>query len=263
MSKNNSITFLGTGTSQGIPVISCRCEVCLSSDPRDKRLRTSALVHYQGHSFLIDAGPDFRQQMLREDVRSLDAILLTHQHKDHTGGLDDVRAFNYCEETLYQVCTPFPIYCEPRVLDSLKMEYPYVFSEQKYPGIPAFDIHVIGNEPFAAGEVEIIPIRAMHYRLPVLGFRFGPMAYITDANHIPEEELEKLRGLDVLVLSTVRLTKHISHFSLPEAVAMAEKIGARKTYLTHLSHQLPVHEKLMQLLPDGVEPAYDGLKIEF
>lgn len=260
---NNSITFLGTGTSQGIPVISCNCEVCTSRDSRDKRLRTSALIHYQGEDILIDAGPDFRQQMLRQNVRSLDAILLTHQHKDHTGGLDDVRAFNYCEATQYKVCTPFPIYCEPRVLASLKMEYPYVFSENKYPGVPAFDMHLIGNEPFMVGDAEIVPIRALHFKLPVLGFRFGSLAYITDANLIPEEEFAKLRGLDILVLSTVRMTKHISHFSLPEAVEVAGRIGAKMTFLTHISHQLPVHEELGKLLPDNVRPAFDGLSIEF
>lgn len=260
---NNSITFVGTGTSQGIPVISCKCAVCTSADPRDRRLRTSALVHYRDRVFLIDAGPDFRQQMLREDIRSLDAILLTHQHKDHTGGLDDVRAFNYSEATLYKVCTPFPIYCEPRVLESLKLEYPYAFAEKKYPGVPAFDIKIIGNAPFAVDGVEVIPIRAMHYKLPVLGFRFGSLAYITDANFIPEEEFDKLRDLDILVISTVRMTQHISHFSLPQAIEVAGKIGARKTYLTHLSHQLPVHSELSAMLPDGIEPAYDGLKIEF
>jgi len=259
----NSITFLGSGTSQGVPVISCRCKVCTSSDSRDKRLRTSALIHYQGLDLLIDAGPDFRQQMLRADIRSLDAILLTHQHKDHTGGLDDVRAFNYSEDTLYKVCTPFPIYCEPRVVESLKLEYPYAFAENKYPGVPAFDINIIGVEPFKVAGVEIIPIRALHCKLPVLGFRFGSLAYITDANSIPDEEFEKLQNLDILVLSTVRLTPHISHFSLPEAIETARRIGARKTYLTHLSHQLPVHTELAAMLPEGMEPAYDGLKIEF
>lgn len=259
----NSITFLGTGTSQGIPVISCKCNVCTSSDPKDKRLRTSALIRYQDHTFLIDAGPDFRQQMLREDIRKLDAILLTHQHKDHTGGLDDVRAFNYCEETLYQVCTPFPIYCEPRVKDSLELEYPYVFADTKYPGIPAFDIHLIDDKPFEIGDVKITPIRALHYKLPVLGFRFGALAYITDANNIPEREYEKLQDLDILVLSTVRIGKHISHFSLQEAIDVAQRIGARRTFLTHLSHQLPIYEELKTMLPDGIEPAWDGLNIEF
>lgn len=262
MAKDN-IIFLGTGTSQGIPVIACKCDVCRSADPRDKRLRTSALVHYRGHDILIDAGPDFRQQMLRQQVCSLDAILLTHQHKDHTGGLDDVRAFNYCEETLYKVCTPFPIYCEPRVEESLRMEYPYVFSEQKYPGIPAFDMHMIDDRPFEVAGVEVIPIRAFHYKLPVLGFRIGSMAYITDANMIPEEEFVKLKDLEILVLSTVRLTQHISHFSLPEAVEVARRIDAKRTFLTHLSHQLPLHEELLKMLPERIEPAYDGLKIEF
>lgn len=259
----NSIRFLGTGTSQGVPVISCNCDVCASSDPRDKRLRSSALVHYRGRDILIDAGPDFRQQMLGASVKHLDAILLTHQHKDHTAGLDDVRAFNYCADTLYKVCTPFPIYCEKRVLESLKMEFPYAFSEKKYPGVPEFDIRLINEEPFEVGGVEIIPIRVMHYRLPILGFRFGDLAYVTDAKEIPESEFAKLKGLKILVLNTVRRTPHISHLSLPEAVEVARRVGAEKTYLTHLSHQLPCHEQLAKELPPGIQPAYDGLTIEF
>lgn len=259
----NTITFLGTGTSQGVPVISCGCPVCRSSDPRDKRLRCSAMVRYGGKTLLIDAGPDFRQQMLRAGVTSPDAILLTHQHKDHTAGLDDVRAFNYSEKTQYKVCTPFPVYCEPRVLESLKLEYPYAFTAKKYPGVPEFDIHIIGNSPFEVDGVEVIPIRVMHCKLPVLGFRFGDLAYITDANLIPEEEFSKLEGVKILVLNTVRKTPHISHFSLPEAVALARRIGARRTYLTHLSHQLPCHSDLEAELPEGIFPAYDTLEIEF
>lgn len=253
----NSITFLGTGTSQGIPLIGCHCEVCDSTDPRDKRFRSSALIEYQGIKVVIDAGPDFRQQMLREDVRDLDAILLTHPHKDHTGGLDDVRAFNYITGK------NMPIYCEPNVLESLKMEYSYAFREHKYPGVPEFEVHTIGTDPFFINGVEIIPVRAMHYKLPVLGYRFGKLGYLTDANYISDEDIQKFRGVDVFVINTIRREKHISHFSLDEALDVARRVGARQTYLTHLSHQIEKHSELSLFLPDGVTPAYDTLRVKF
>lgn len=253
----NSITFLGTGTSQGIPLIGCHCEVCDSTDPRDKRFRSSALIEYQGIKVVIDAGPDFRQQMLREDVRDLDAILLTHPHKDHTGGLDDVRAFNYITGK------NMPIYCEPNVLESLKMEYSYAFREHKYPGVPEFEVHTIGTDPFSINGVEIIPVRAMHYKLPVLGYRFGKLGYLTDANYISDEDIQKFRGVDVFVINTIRREKHISHFSLDEALDVARRVGARQTYLTHLSHQIEKHSELSLFLPDGVTPAYDTLRVKF
>lgn len=253
----NSITFLGTGTSQGIPLIGCHCEVCDSTDPRDKRFRSSALIEYQGIKVVIDAGPDFRQQMLREDVRDLDAILLTHPHKDHTGGLDDVRAFNYITGK------NMPIYCEPNVLESLKMEYSYAFREHKYPGVPEFEVHTIGTDPFSINGVEIIPVRAMHYKLPVLGYRFGKLGYLTDANYISDEDIQKFRGVDVFVINTIRREKHISHFSLDEALDVARRVGARQTYLTHLSHQIEKHSELSLFLPDGVTPAYDTLRVRF
>ncbi|MCR5709418.1 MAG: MBL fold metallo-hydrolase [Bacteroidales bacterium] len=256
----NSITFLGTGTSQGIPMIGCGCEVCTSSDPRDKRLRCSALVRFGGKVFLIDAGPDFRQQMLREKVSHLDAILLTHNHKDHTGGLDDVRSFNYLERR------PFPIFCEAHVLESLKKEYYYVFAEKPYPGAPEMDVHLITSLPFTIGGVEVLPIRAMHYKLPILGFRFGGCAYVTDANYIPEDEFDKLRGLDIFVLNTVKRGHHISHFALEEAIEVCRRVGARRSFLTHLSHMLPRHEALakeLSTLPFSLQPAFDGLTVEF
>ena len=253
----NSITFLGTGTSQGIPLIGCHCEVCDSTDPRDKRFRSSALIEYQGIKVVIDAGPDFRQQMLREDVRDLDAILLTHPHKDHTGGLDDVRAFNYITGK------NMPIYCESNVLESLKMEYSYAFREHKYPGVPEFEVHTIGTDPFSINGVEIIPVRAMHYKLPVLGYRFGKLGYLTDANYISDEDIQKFRGVDVFVINTIRREKHISHFSLDEALDVARRVGARQTYLTHLSHQIEKHSELSLFLPDGVTPAYDTLRVRF
>ena len=250
------LTFLGTGTSQGVPMIGCGCEVCLSKDPRDQRLRSSVLVEHEGLTVLVDAGPDFRQQMLRAGVTHLDAIILTHNHKDHTGGLDDIRAFNYLEKKASQ------IYCEKYVEDSLRMEYSYAFEEVKYPGAPEWDVHIIDEKPFSINGVEIIPIRGMHYKLPILGFRFGNIAYCTDMNHIPEEEFSKLTGLDHFIINTVRYGKHISHFSLEEAVAVAQKVGAKHSWLTHLSHQLPCHTDLAAELPEGILPAYDGLTIE-
>ena len=262
---SNTITFLGTGTSQGVPIIGCNCEVCSSTDERDKRLRTSALVTYDGVSILIDAGPDFRQQMLREKISHLDAIILTHQHKDHTGGLDDVRALNYIEK-----CA-LPIYCEGRVEKSLRMEYSYVFAQHKYPGIPEFNIKIINEMPFTVtgangAEVKITPIRVMHYCLPILGFRIGGLAYITDANFIADEEYDKFKGVSLFVINTVKRTTHISHYSLPEAIGIAARVGAQSTYITHLSHQLPTHAQLKKELsaqPFNIEPAYDGLTLDF
>lgn len=253
----NRITFFGTGTSQGLPLIGCKCPVCQSTDPRDKRLRASALVEYEGIRVLIDAGPDFRYQMLRAGSPHLDAILLTHSHIDHTGGLDDVRAMNYLESR------SFPIYCEEIVQESLRKQFYYVFTENKYPGAPEFDIHTITSLPFRIGGVEIVPIRAMHYKLPVLGFRFGDCAYVTDANFIPEPEFEKLKGVKIFVINTVKRSPHISHFSLPEAIAVCKKVGAQQSLLTHLSHLLPCHADLSAELPTGITPAYDGLTLEF
>lgn len=253
----NSITFLGTGTSQGIPMIGCKCNVCKSDDKRDKRLRSSALVEWEGLKILIDAGPDFRYQMLRENITHLDAILLTHQHKDHTGGLDDVRALNYFEKR------SFPIFCEKRVEESLKMEYSYAFAKEKYPGVPDYTIININEDPFSIDGKEVVPIRVMHYKLPILGFRFGNMAYITDANYINDTELEKFKNLDILVLNCVRLEKHISHYSLSEAIDVIRSLNPKKGYLTHLSHQMPTHRDSSLLLPENIELAYDGLKLYF
>ena len=250
------LRFLGTGTSQGIPVIGCHCNVCNSPHSEDKRLRAAACIEYQGLRLLIDAGPDFRQQLLREQIDSVDGILLTHQHKDHTAGLDDVRAFNYITGK------PVDIYAEPQVQDALRTEFSYAFEEDKYPGVPEFALHTIGTEPFSVGPVEIIPIRVWHARLPILGFRIGPLAYITDANRIEEEELQKLQGIDTLVINAVRFEPHISHFSVPEAVAMAQKIGAPRSYLTHLSHQAGQHQEIQARLPKAVFVGYDGLKVE-
>ena len=250
------LTFLGTGTSQGVPMIGCRCKVCTSTDPKDKRLRSSAYVEHMGLRLLIDAGPDFREQMLREGISKIDAILLTHNHKDHTGGLDDIRAFNYHNRKAVE------IYCEKYVEDSLRKEYAYAFEEDKYPGAPDWNINIIDEKPFLIKGVEITPIRGMHYQLPVLGYRFGPIAYCTDMNNIPETELAKLEGLEHFVINCVKRGRHISHFSLEEAIEVAGRVGAKQTWLTHLSHQLPTHEELCSELPAGILPAYDRLQIK-
>jgi len=249
------LTFLGTGTSQGVPIIGCHCDVCKSDDARDKRLRSSVFIDYKGLHLLIDAGPDFRQQMLRANIENLDAILLTHQHKDHTAGLDDVRAFNYINKRAVD------IYAEERVHKALKCEFSYAFDVNRYPGLPEFALHPIDEEPFRIGEVDILPIRVWHARLPVLGFRMGDVAYITDANRIEEKEFEKLKDLSVLVLSAVTYKQHVSHFNLVEAIEVAQKVGAKKTYLTHLSHRLGLNRDLEKELPSGIAPAYDGLMV--
>ena len=255
MSKTR-LTFLGTGTSQGVPMIGCGCEVCKSTDPRDKRLRASVLVEHEGQKILVDAGPDFRYQMLRAGICALDAILLTHNHNDHTGGLDDIRAFNYHEKKATQ------IYCEKYVEDSLRQEYSYAFAEVKYPGAPEWNVHIIDEKPFSINGVEIIPIRGKHFKLPVLGYRFGNIAYCTDMNHISEEEYSKLQGLDHFIIICVRRGRHISHYSLEQAIEVAGKVGAEHSWLTHLSHQLPCYEELIKELPEGILPAFDGLAIE-
>lgn len=283
------LTFFGTGTSLGVPINGCHCPVCTSTDSRDKRFRASALVRWNGLSILIDAGPDFRMQLLRHDIGHLDAILLTHNHKDHTGGLDDVRALNYVDRRAME------IYCEQRVLDYLKIDYGYAFAEKKYPGAPEWHVHLIDERPFRVFDtrqapvlewvhdvgyrykplegapsdpdsVEVIPIRGYHDQMPVLGFRFGDIAYITDMSRLPEEKLSKLRGLRHLTLNTVSYKPHHSHFSLDEAIALSERIGAEHTWLTHLSHTFPRHGEFAAMLAERtggrVQPAYDGLTIE-
>lgn len=258
------ITFLGTGTSQGVPMIGCNCHVCKSSDSRDNRLRSSVLIESKGFRILIDCGPDFRQQMLREGIADVDALLLTHQHKDHTGGMDDIRAFNYFRKEA------FPIYAEARVQESVKREYSYAFGEIKYPGVPDFNLLTIDEDPFTVTkkgadgkrlELEIVPIRIMHYKLPILGFRTGRLAYITDGSYIPENQFSKLENLDVLIINAIRHEPHLSHFSLPQALEMIERIGAKRNYLTNLSHQIGTHVELSRELPENVEAAYDGLKV--
>ena len=247
------IIFLGTGTSQGVPVIACECNTCLSSDQHDKRLRTSLLLETDKTTLLFDAGPDFRQQMLREHVTKLDSILLTHEHKDHIAGLDDVRAFNYKSQDAID------IYAEERVQKAIKKEYSYVFSEYQYPGIPKMRLNSIPDNSFNVKGIQIDPIRVFHYRLPVYGFRVGNFAYITDANYIPEESKEKLFGVKYLVINALRKEKHISHFSLREAIDFIREISPKKAFITHISHQMGLHAEVSKELPQGIILAYDGL----
>lgn len=300
------LTFFGTGTSLGVPIVGCNCPVCNSKDVRDKRFRASALFEADGLSILVDCGPDFRSQMLRAGIGHLDAILLTHNHKDHTGGIDDVRSLNYMDRRAAE------IFCEPRVLESLRREYPYAFASPRYPGAPEWHIHIIGNKPFCVHPnsedkelvwvhnvgygykmpdgsikaaptdniedavddgkgVRVIPIRGIHGQMPILGFRIGRIAYLTDFSKIPEEEFSKLEGLEHVTLNTVSYNPHHSHFSLDEALQIADRIGAAHTWLTHLSHTFPVYgqfcEELRQLcrergIHSDVQPAYDGLVLE-
>lgn len=246
------ITFLGTGTSQGVPVIACECNTCLSSDPHDKRLRTSLLLETDETTLLFDAGPDFRQQMLREHVMKLDSIMLTHEHKDHISGMDDVRAFNYKSQDAID------IYAEDRVQKAIKKEYAYVFSEYQYPGIPRMRLNPVPEHPFDVKGINIIPVRVFHYHLPVYGFRVGNFAYITDANYIPEESKEKLFGVKYLVINALRKEKHISHFSLREAIDFIREISPKKAFITHISHQMGLHAEVSKELPPEIMLAYDG-----
>jgi phosphoribosyl 1,2-cyclic phosphate phosphodiesterase len=249
------VTFLGTGTSQGVPVIACNCEVCTSTDPRDNRLRSSVMIEDEGKVIVIDSGPDFRCQMLREKVQRLDAIVFTHEHKDHIAGMDDIRAFNYKQDG------PIDVYATERVQEALKREFHYIFAKFKYPGIPQLTLHTIDDEPFFIGDLKFIPVEVMHYKLPVLGFRINDFTYITDAKTVAEKEVEKIKGSKVLVINALQKQEHISHFTFDEAIAFAQSIGAEKTYFTHISHRLGKHADIAKILPPGIELAYDGLKV--
>lgn len=249
------ITFLGTGTSQGVPVIGCNCEVCSSLDYRDKRLRTSVHLEINNKSLVIDTGPDFRQQMLREGINQLDGILYTHEHKDHTAGLDDIRPFNFLQGK------DMPIYGQLPVLNQIKAEYSYIFTKHRYPGIPMVKDHQIQNQPFEVEGLSIIPIEVLHYRLPVFGYRVKDFTYITDANYIPPLELKKVYGTKILVLNALQNKEHISHFNLSQALEIVEVIQPEKAYFTHVSHKLGLHREVERRLPQNVFLAYDGLKI--
>ncbi|MEQ9423831.1 MAG: MBL fold metallo-hydrolase [Cyclobacteriaceae bacterium] len=250
-----TVTFLGTGTSQGVPVIACDCDVCRSIDFKDKRLRTSVLIETDDQQIVIDTGPDFRQQMLLNRVQNLTAAVYTHQHKDHTAGMDDIRSFNFKQGH------KIPIYARRDVMEQLVQEYSYVFAEHKYPGIPKIEAIEIENNPFKIGSTEIIPIEVWHHKLSVFGFRIKDFTYITDANRISEVEMKKAVGSKVLVLNALRKESHISHFTLDEAVEVAQEIGAEMTYLTHISHGLGKHRDVTGELPENIRLAYDGLKI--
>ena len=250
------ITLLGTGTSQGVPVIGCTCEVCRSVDYRDKRLRVSVHLQVGGKSIIIDTGPDFRQQVLRERIRTLDALVFTHEHKDHTAGLDDIRAYNFSQHK------DMPVYAEERVLEQLKKEFSYIFADYKYPGIPQVQLHTVTNQPCEVEGVPFTPIRVMHYKLPVFGYRIGDFTYITDANYIAEAEKEKIKGSKVVVLNALRQEPHISHFSLQEAIHLLEELRPEQAYLTHISHLLGQHREVETQLPGFIRLGYDGLQLE-
>jgi len=250
------IRFLGTGTSQGIPVVACDCEVCNSTDVKDKRLRSSVLIEKNGSKILIDAGPDFRQQMLLAKVDKLAGILLTHEHKDHVAGLDDVRGFNYIEQK------PSDVYAEKRVLECLKnYEFHYAFRENKYPGIAEMNLLEIENKDFFIQEIKISPVRGLHHKLPVLGFKIDDFVYITDMNFISDQEIEKIRNCKVFVINAVRKEWHFSHFNLSEALEVIKKVCPQKAYITHISHRMGFHEEESALLPENVFFSYDNLEI--
>lgn len=250
-----TITFLGTGTSSGVPMIGCECEVCRSEDRHDDRLRSSIMVQSATTSFVVDTGPDFRTQMLREKVRKLDAVVLTHPHKDHLAGLDDIRAFNFFNKR------SIDIYADSLTEEAVRRDFYYAFSDTKYPGIPELEMHTITQEPFMVGDIPVIPILVWHMKMPVLGFRFGKFTYITDANRIDPDQMDKIRGSEVLVLNALRKEKHISHFTLHEAIEKVNELKVPAAYFTHLSHQMGKHEDIEAELPEGMHLAYDGLKI--
>lgn len=253
MDKQIKVTVLGSGTSQGVPVIGCNCRVCSSDDPRDKRLRTSIMIEVEGKLFVIDTGPDFREQMLRYQVKDLTAILYTHEHKDHIAGLDDVRSFNI------QLGKYIDVYAEKRVQKAIKRDFSYIFAGLKYPGIPKINMHRIENRAFLIEGVSFLPVRVLHHKLPVFGFRIGNFAYLTDLKTVPDEEKEKLQNLDVLIVDALRIEEHISHMNLKEALELIEELSPGKAYLIHLSHAFGLHAEIEEKLPPYIRITYDGL----
>jgi phosphoribosyl 1,2-cyclic phosphate phosphodiesterase len=251
-----TITFLGTGTSSGVPMIGCDCKVCTSTDPKDNRLRSSILVESPNTTIVVDTGPDFRYQMLRQKVRKLDAVLFTHPHKDHLAGLDDIRAFNFFTKK------PVDIYADSLTEEAVRRDFYYAFSDTKYPGIPELNLNTITLQPFVVGDIPVTPILVWHLKMPVMGFRFGKFTYITDANHIDEPEKDKIRGSEVLVLNALRKQKHISHFTIGEAIDMVQELKIPAAFFTHISHQLGLHAVIEAELPTGMHLAWDGLQIQ-
>jgi phosphoribosyl 1,2-cyclic phosphate phosphodiesterase len=251
------ITFLGTGTSSGVPMIACPCAVCHSDDPNDKRLRSSILVQSAKTSLVVDTTPDFRYQMLREKVTNLDAVLFTHPHKDHIAGLDDIRAFNFFSKK------PMQVYANEMTQEVIIREFAYAFADLKYPGLPEIHLNTITEEPFIVGDIPITPILVWHLKMPVYGFRFGDFTYITDANRIDEDEKNKIRGSEAIVLNALRNEKHVSHYSLQEAIDTVKELGVPRAYFTHISHQLGKHAIVNPQLPEGMQLAYDKLALTF
>ena len=249
------IIFLGTGTSQGVPVIACDCEVCKSKDPKDNRLRSSIIIKTSNNTILIDSGPDFRQQMLRENIKDIDAIMYTHSHKDHISGLDDVRAFNFKWKKDMQ------LYCTKEVEDALKREYHYIFRENKYPGVPNVNVNLIKNEKFSIGKDLILPIEGLHYKMPVFGYRVKNFAYLTDISYISKMELNKLKNLQVLVLDCLRKEPHLSHLNLEQAIDIVSQLKPKKSYFIHISHLMGLHSKVSTQLPKNINLSYDGLRL--
>ena len=252
-----TITFLGTGTSSGVPMVACDCGVCKSNDEKDQRLRSSILVQSSKTSFVVDTTPDFRYQMLREQVKKLDAVLYTHPHKDHIAGLDDVKAFTFVSGNAME------IFANELTQEALKREFYYIFTDKKYPGIPQVNINTIDLTPFSIGDIPVIPILVWHLNMPVLGFRFGDFTYITDANRMEETEKEKIKGSKTLVINALRHKKHLSHFTLDEAINLVQELNVPQAYFTHISHQLGKHQQINSELPNGVELAYDGMQLRF
>lgn len=251
------VTFLGTGTSQGVPVISCKCEVCKSADSRDNRLRCSILIESNNSHILIDTGPDFRQQMLRAQVDKLDAVLYTHEHKDHIAGLDDIRAFNFFQKK------HMDLYLTTQVEEAIRREFAYIFANDNYPGIPLVRLHQIDNSPFELLGERIIPIAVSHYKMPVFGYRLRDFCYVTDAKEITSEEIDKMKGSKIVILNALRKETHPSHFTLDEAVSLLKYIKPEQAYLTHISHQMGLHQKVEAELPSFIKIAYDGMILNF